>query len=269
MRGRYRYAAVICGFAAVICLAVGNRHYRQEQDAGREYETLRETVETVPEEEPEPAEEITEPADGTGTENAEEDAPPEIPVDFAALQEMNPDIYAWIVVPGTNVDYPVVQREGDNAYYLTHTAELTEGAEGAIFTEDYNSKDFQDPNTVVYGHNMRNGSMFRTLHNYQDRSFFDENRDVTVYLPDQILHYRIFAAYLYDSRHLLQSFDFADKTVFRQYLDSIYAIRDMDSFVDASMEVNEDDKILTMSTCYKGIDSLRYLVQAVLVEIEE
>ena len=111
--------------------------------------------------------------------------------------------------------------------------------------------------------------MFRTLHNYQDRSFFDENRDVTVYLPDQILHYRIFAAYLYDSRHLLQSFDFAEKTVFRQYLDSIYAIRDMDSFVDASMEVNEDDKILTMSTCYKGIDSLRYLVQAVLVEIEE
>ena len=111
--------------------------------------------------------------------------------------------------------------------------------------------------------------MFRSLHNYMDRSFFDENREVTIYMPDKILHYEIFAAYLYDSRHLMLSYDFDDSEVFARYLDEIKGIRDMSSFVDTSIEVTAEDQIITLSTCYKGMDDRRYLVQAVLVSIEE
>ena len=262
MKGR-KILTCIIGIAALGCLGTGLVHLWQERHAGEEYEELREsaktqtagTAEDVPEEQTKQEEEASE--------------PPDIPVDFESLQEYNPDIYAWITIPGTAVDYPIVQRPGDNSYYLTHNTDGEESAEGAIFTEDYNSKDFTDPNTVIYGHNMRNGSMFRSLHDYMDRSFFDENREVLIYMPDKILHYEIFAAYLYDSRHLLLNFDFDDPEVFARYLDDIKSIRDMSSFVDASIEVTAEDRIITMSTCYKGMNDRRYLVQAVLVSIEE
>lgn len=76
----------------------------------------------------------------------------DIPIDFAALKEKNPDVYAWISIPGTAIDYPVLQRENDNTYYLDHTIDHEEKTEGAIFTENYNNTDFEDPNTVIYGH---------------------------------------------------------------------------------------------------------------------
>ena len=89
-----------------------------------------------------------------------------------------------------------------------------------------------------------------------------------IYTPDAIRHYKIFAAYLYDDRHILQSFDFDDREVYRQYLDRIFAIRDMNANIDMSMQVDADDKILTLSTCYGNQSDKRYLVQAVLINIE-
>ncbi len=246
----------LLGAAAVLCLIVGGLHFMREQKAGEEYQELQEEAK---EEEPEP--EMAE-------EEPETEEPFDIPIDFETLQAENPDIYAWITIPGTNVDYPILRREGDNGYYLNHSVDQTESIAGAIFTEDYNSMDFSDPNTIIYGHNMKNGSMFRTLHNYSDRDFFDNNREITIYMPDRILHYTIFAAYLYDSRHLMLSFDFQDKDVFRSYLDGIRNMRDMNAFVDTDIEVTEEDKIITLSTCYKGQADRRYLVQAVLVSIE-
>lgn len=76
---------------------------------------------------------------------------------------------------------------------------------------------------VIYGHDMRNGSMFKGLLDYRDKTFFDQNKEVLIYTPDAIRHYKIFAAYPYDSRHLLRSFDFTDKEVYQQYLYRIFA----------------------------------------------
>ena len=223
----------------------------QQLRAGQEYEKIREEAKKE-----------------EATEEPEAD-PIEIPIDFASLQAQNPDVYAWITVPGTDIDYPILQSASDNSYYLTHTIDGTESPEGSIFTENYNSKDFEDPNTVIYGHNMKNGSMFQNLHNYQDRDFFDNNRDVMIYTPDAIRHYKIFAAYLYDNRHILESFDFSDPWVYKQYLNRIFSIRDMNSFIDTDTEVGVEDKIITLSTCYGTQHDVRYLVQAVLVSIEK
>lgn len=251
--------AALAAVAAIGCFCIGLYLYQQEKEAGAGYEEVRSEVKTEA-----PAEAEPEPV----PESEEEKEPLDIPVDFEALQAECADIYAWITIPGTAVDYPIVQHPEDNGYYLDHDINGQKSLAGAIFTEDYNTTDFTDPNTVIYGHNMKNGSMFRSLHNYMDRSFFDENREVLIYLPDQILHYQIFAAYLYDSRHILQSFDFEDPQVFRQYLDGIADNRSMQSFVDRTMELTEEDRILTLSTCYKGQADKRYLVQAVLVSIE-
>lgn len=251
MKKKYFVISIVCILAAAVCAGVGIYRYLQQERAGEEYEAIREEVKTE-----EPAEEP-------------EAAPVNIPIDFASLQAQNPDVYAWITVPGTNIDYPILESATDNSYYLSHTIDGTESPEGSIFTENYNSKDFEDPNTVIYGHNMKNGSMFQNLHNYQDRDFFDNNRDVTIYTPDAIRHYKIFAAYLYDNRHILESFDFSDPWVYKQYLDQIFSIRDMNSFIDTDIEVGVGDKIITLSTCYGTQHDVRYLVQAVLVSIEK
>lgn len=248
--------ALICLGLGLTCGAIGIYKYIEEKNAGKEYEKLQQEVvkeEPKPVEEPEP-----EPVSKV-----------EIPIDFAALQQQNPDVYAWIQVPGTEVDYPILQSSNDNTYYLNHTIDGEEKKEGAIFTENYNTKTFEDPNTVIYGHDMKNGSMFQSIHKYMDRSFFDNNRDIVIYMPDQILHYKIFAAYLTDNKHLLMNYNFWSKDEYQQYLNSIFSMRDMNAFLDTSTEVTTEDKIITLSTCYAGISTQRYLVQAVLVSIEK
>lgn len=248
--------ALICLGLGLTCGAIGIYKYIEEKNAGKEYEKLQQEVvkeEPKPVEEPEPEPEST----------------VEIPIDFAALQQQNPDVYAWIQVPGTEVDYPILQSSNDNTYYLNHTIDGEEKKEGAIFTENYNTKTFEDPNTVIYGHDMKNGSMFQSIHKYMDRSFFDNNRDIVIYMPDQILRYKIFAAYLTDNRHLLMNYNFWSKDEYQQYLNSIFSMRDINAFIDTSTEVTTEDKIITLSTCYAGISTQRYLVQAVLVSIEK
>ncbi len=251
---KYYLITGLCLAGAVSFAGIGIYKYLQEKNAGKIYEEVKE--EAVTEEPVEPEQEVQQPQI-------------EIPIDFETLQAQNPDIYAWIKIPETNVDYPIVQSPDNNGYYLNHDINGEKKAEGAIFTENYNTKTFEDPNTVIYGHDMKNGSMFQSIHKYMDRSFFDNNREVLIYLPDQILHYEIFAAYLYDNRHLLMSFDFWNKEEYQAYLNSIFSMRNMNAFIDTSMEVTNEDKIITLSTCYAGIASQRYLVQAVLVSIEK
>ena len=200
------------------------------------------------------------------SEAAEEQPAEEIPVKFDELWEINPDVYAWITIPGTDIDYPILQHPSDDAYYLNHNIDGSYGRPACIYTESLNSKDFTDNNTVIYGHNMKNGTMFAQLHKFEDKDFFEEHREVTIYLPDKVLHYKIFAVHTYDDRHLLYSFDFSDKAVYRDYLESVFSIRDMSANIDTDMTVTEDDKIITLATCVYKQPSLRFYVQAVLME---
>ena len=103
------------------------------------------------------------------------------------------------------------------------------------------------------------------LHQYQDRSYFDEHREIKIYLSDRVLTWQIFAAYTYDDRHLIMTYDFWDANVFSGYLSDVLSQRQMDAFLDDSVEVTVEDKIITLSTGVTGQSEKRYLVQAVLV----
>ena len=190
-------------------------------------------------------------------------------INFSALWEINTDLYAWIKIPNTAIDYPIAQYPGeDDTYYLNHNMYKESAFAGCIYTEKLNSKDFTDPNTVLYGHNMQNGTMFRALHNFRDKDFFDQNQYIYVYLPDKTLTYQIFSAYEYDDRHLLYSFDFTNKEVFQEYLN--YAQNPTSSMMYNTRDLNvtTDDKIITLSTCLGDIETSRYLVQGVLIKDE-
>ncbi len=191
---------------------------------------------------------------------------PEKEVDIEALQdESNPDIYAWIYIPDTLIDYPVLQHETDNTYYLNYNIDGSKGYPGCIYTENYNSKDFTDAMTVIYGHNMKNGTMFAGLHKFEDKEFFDEHPYVYIYTKDRLLVYEIYASYIYSDEHILLNHDFSNIASFDYYLKTISEIREMDCNRRDGIEVTTDNKILTLSTCVSGKSSNRYIVQGVLL----
>ena len=188
----------------------------------------------------------------------------EPPVNFSELKRQNPDIYAWINIPGTVVDYPILRRDGDNGYYLNHTVEGKTSIYGSIYTEDYNDKDFADFNTLIYGHNMKNGTMFGGLKKYRDKAFFDQNCYINIYMPGRIMKYQIFAAYVWDDRHILLSLDFSKEDIRSAYIDMIFSIRKMNANINRELKVTEEDKIITLSTCTSN-ENERFLVQGVLI----
>lgn len=189
-------------------------------------------------------------------------------VNFSELWKINTDVYAWIKVPNTNIDYPILQTSGDDAFYLEHNMYKQYAFAGSVYTEKINKKDFSDPNTLIYGHNLLNGTMFASLHNFRDPNFFANNEYFYIYLPDRTLTYQIFSAYEYDDRHIMYSFDFNDKDEFAEYLE--YATNPTNSMTynTRDISVTTDDKIVTLSTCMDAIATSRYLVQGVLVSDE-
>lgn len=205
--------------------------------------------------------------EGVKSEEAEELA--SNPIDFAKLEEINSEIYAWIQIPDTNIDYPIAQHDGSDRYYLYYNMYHEPEFSGCIYSEAVNSKDFTDPNTVVYGHNMRNGSMFQNLHLFEDAEFFQENQYVYIYTPGHKLTYQVFAAYEYDDRHIINSFDFSKEEVFKTYIEDIFKKHSMNDNIRSDVEVTAEDKILTLSTCVGGKPNARYLVQAVLQNDEQ
>lgn len=187
-------------------------------------------------------------------------------IDFGLLTGQNPDIYAWITVPGTVIDYPVLQKSDtedlyDN-YYLDHTADLSEGLPGAIYSQPVNRLDFSDSVTVLYGHNMKNGTMFSGLHAFADPDFFRENTQVIIYTPQQTLTYEIFAATDFSDALLPYEYDFTQDTGIQRYLGDVEESKG--NFREGT-RIPEGAKILTLSTCYSDREDRRLLIHAVLI----
>lgn len=188
----------------------------------------------------------------------------EVPVDFEKLKKANPHIYAWINVPGTKVDYPILRSPDDNAFYLNHTINGQKSLYGSIYTEDYNGMDFMDFNTLLYGHNMKNGTMFGSLKKFRDASFFEENRYINVYMENRILKYEIFAACTWDNKHILATRNFDLETNRTLYIEDIFAVRDMKSQIKKDITVTSEDRLITLSTCMNN-DAKRFIVSGVLI----
>ena len=191
----------------------------------------------------------------------------ELPIDFEGLKEVNPEIYAWIRVPDTNINYPILQHEDeDQSYYLTRDVHGENNQAGSIYTEYYNNKHFQDPNTIIYGHNMKNGSMFHNVRYFAEREYFDEHEELYIYMPGKILKYQIINCYVYDDRHLLGSFDLSDEEIHKEYLEDIMRPRSMYTMIREDVELSTEDKLVTLSTCVANQPNNRRLLQAVLME---
>lgn len=211
------------------------------------------------------------PPDSSGTLSAPESAAPvvlpENPIDFAALQAQNSDIVGWIRVPGTVIDYPILQSSKDEVedFYLYRNVEKAYKRAGSIYIQKMNDPAFTDPNTVIYGHYMANGTMFADLHQFRKEAFFNQYDTAYIYTPGHILTYRIYSAFVYDNRHVLNSFDFQTEEGFEAFLEDTRNPRSMARRVREGVEVTTKDRIISLCTCTMK-ESERYLVEGVLID---
>lgn len=255
----YKILCIICVIVFVVAMGVMISDQIKEQKAENKYDELS-SMQKETEEIEDTEEVVVDELKELGIEV------PEKNIDWEKLYEENEHIYAWIYIPGTKVDYPILQHPTKDGYYLNRNLDGSSGYPGCIYSDSFNSKDFSDLNTLLNGHNMKNKSMFGSLHNYEDAMFLDEYHYVYIYTPENVLVYDVFAAYMYTDDHIYYEYDFGVREGLQEYIDDIFAIRDMNANIREDVEVTSEDYLLTMSTCMgSGRDENRYVVNAVLL----
>lgn len=184
-------------------------------------------------------------------------------VDFAGLQGQYPGVVAWIWIDGTNVDYPVMQAE-DNDYYLKRLPDGTWNSSGSIFMDCRNSADLSDWHTVIYGHNMRNDSMFAELINYQEQEFFEEHPIVTIETPQEIYEVELFSGYICSPDSDAWQLDFTGSEDFLQWCEMVKG----KSCFETSLMPQRHESVITLSTCSYAFDEARFVVHGILRNVE-
>ena len=148
-------------------------------------------------------------------------------VDFAMLQGKNPDIFAWLYIPGTGIDMPVLQSHISDDHYKTHDALDDADSAGALYTEMPNLMDMCDFNTIVHGNDLGEEGPFKELHLFEDADFFLEHEEFYLFLPDNVLTYEIFVAYYDEGSDILRRYDYTTSEGCQEYLDELYSVRSM------------------------------------------
>ena len=239
--------------------------YAAEEEASDELQQFIHLDETQPpvivteppkmevEEETEAATEETEPA-------PTEDPYPYPVVDFDALLETNEDVIGWIYIEGTKINYPIVQTV-NNSYYVERMVNGQRNAAGSIFMDYRNESNFTDRNSILYGHNMKNGSMFADVTDYKSQKFYDKHPVALLLTPEGNFVVRLFSAYTTKDTGDAWDMTFSDEK-FEKWLDK----RIRSSYIETPVVPGLDDRILTLSTCTYETDDARFVVHGVLEE---
>lgn len=183
------------------------------------------------------------------------------PIDFAELEKVNEDTVGWIRISALDISYPVVQGE-DNDYYLHRTFEKEENIAGCIFLNAENKDDFTDQNTIIYGHNMKNDSMFGKLSDFREEEVFNKSRYFWIFTEDLIYQYRIFSASVVNQTGLTYQTFFLNNE-FDEFINAAFENSEVDT---SGVEVTRDDRVVTLSTC-TGDDATRFVVMGKLAQI--
>lgn len=179
------------------------------------------------------------------------------------LKNINPDYRFWINVEGTNIDFPVVQGE-DNDFYLHHNFNKEKSFSGSIFVDSENNLN-DDSNIVVYGHNMRNDTMFAQIKHFKNENFFNANKYVTLYRDGKKSKFEIFSVYQENAKDLESEIkiNFSNKDEYEKYLKDQ---EEKSLFKREGIDLNSNDRILTLITC--GYDFVNARIVVVAKEID-
>lgn len=260
MRKKKNYASLILLLASLAVFAFAAWKlfgiYAEYHQGTETYEELQDYVhKPVENVDPSPSE------DGTSEEGTQNDGEGYLQVDFEGLKKVNPDIIAWIQIPALDISYPVVQGN-DNYYYLHHMFDGQANKNGSVFVDYHNQPDFTDSNTIIYGHNMKNGSMFGTLDRYQDQNLCQQYPYFYIYVPGAVLEYQIISCYAGRNGSAGYTYSFPEPEDFQKFVDTVLSY----SGYDMGVAVADTDHIVTLSTCVNTDRNYRYLVHGKLLK---
>lgn len=244
-----RIALILLLLAVVLAAAAGIKTYVDYQvraAAEREYESLAELARQT--------EARVETETPIESEPEETEAPYVSPIQFDELKEINPDIVGWLKVEGTEIDYPIVQT-GNNETYLNTDFEGKKSVAGAIYLDYESEPDFSGRHNIIYGHNMKNGSMFKDIVKYKDEEYFMEHQDITVYTPEREYHLRPMSVLYTEPTGMRRKTKFATEESFQAYVEEMTKgcsfaqipekpLEQLWSFITCSYEFNDARTIL-------------------------
>lgn len=242
------FVLCICVLGISVCKLYDIQNNYKEGDAV--YSTIADEVVTVlPIEEQKTEKKDTK-------ENKKTKTDPMISVDLKTLKQKNEDIIGWLYIPNSVISYPLLQGE-DNDTYLHQTYNKQQSFFGSIFIDYRNNANLQDAHTIIYGHNMKNGSMFGTLKRYSDKSFYKEHKNIYIYTDSGIHKYKVFSYHVADATGKIYTVSFEEEKEVEAYL----RLAKQSSYFDTGVEVEAADKTITLSTCTSNATS-RFVVHA-------
>lgn len=265
-----RKILMICLCVLFLAMAVyaGVRLYALEEEykTGEEaYEALSHFVQPVAPQQSKPQQSTadTDPQPhGIPAETVTEEAVSLFPVvDFEGLLAICPDVKGWLTVEGTNISYPVVQAK-NNDYYLRRLIDGSYNKAGSLFIDYENSSDFSDRNTVIYGHNLKSGTMFASLAKFKKQSFYDAHPTGQLMTPHGNYTVEFFAGYVADLNSSAWDLEFESDEDFAKWLEQA---QERSTFT-AAVTPTVQDRVLTLSTCSYEFDNARYVLLGILKE---
>lgn len=258
MKKKRLYTILILFFTGIFVLGAF-QIYRQLREYGEGDSVYTDIEQYVSiEEEPE--------GDSDGQENESQSGESELDiswpaVDFAALAEINPDIVGWIYIEDTEINYPVVQGS-DNQYYLKHLFNGKWNSSGCIFLDSRNTPDFSDRHSVIYGHHMKNGTMFSGLTEYKKQEFYDAHPTVLLLTAEKNIRVEIFAGYVASVSDKAWEIALGSDADFEEWLTEAKERSCFESAITPAVT----DRIITLSTCSYEFDNARFVVIGKIME---
>lgn len=225
--------------------------YKDYQESEQTFEKLEETYVVNPD----------------GSSVTEDDWNDDTRIQFDALKKENPDIMAWLRFDNfddVHISYPVLYS-GDDSKYLRSDIYGNYHIAGCIFLEGLNNPDFSDYHSIIYGHNMRNTTMFGDLKRYKnDEGFYEKNQFFNVYTADKVYRYQIFSYYDVDEDSDIYTVGYGADDSWQAMIDKMVA----SSVKDTGIHPTKEDKVVTLSTCSKAGETKRFVVHGVLVDVK-
>ncbi len=176
------------------------------------------------------------------------------------FEYLGANVVGWLTIPGTKIDYPVVKGD-DNDYYLDHDIKGNENKHGAIFM-DYRNDPYSDENLIIYGHHMKDGTMFKDLVKFKDRDFFDDNRFLYLDIDRKRTKYEIFSVYIVDANSASLLLSCGDTETYEDFFNTVKE----KSLFPADVSFAEDGRMVTLSTCTYEYEDARLLIHAFSVD---